>query len=505
VQVLPGQTFDRYMIEERIGRGGLGEVYRAFDTRLLRKVAIKVIRHDRTHDWAAAAARLLREARATAALVHPNCVALYDLGEIDDTLFLVMELVRGLPLRSYVGDTSVPLELKLEWLAGVARGLGAAHEAGIVHRDVKPSNIMITHDGVPKVLDFGLAKPTVDDPEGFNTKVGQLMGTPRYMAPEQREGSDADARSDQYAYGVTAYELLAGVHPDAKNVLRRPLRELCPEVSVDVADSIHRMMSTRRDERYASIGTATIAIEMFVRTQSLASQIYLGQSEVRTKTGFPEKEPDTTEQFVPSVVRKRTSISVSPIAPPVSSASSTVPSVPPLSPPASMLPTIKDASVPPSSPTPSLLPPDHTQEMSTRVREIDPRARALAGAFAGTFGGQPKGQGGYVMELRPTEQSIHPLVLVPRDATFGALVAGSVNLETPSAELRAYDYLGLLHAQRRTGKPFLDRASYEQLLRAVQKLLRHYAIHSYTMVAAPAELRESVARANQRSIPPTRR
>jgi hypothetical protein len=143
--------------------------------------------------------------------------------------------------------------------------------------------------------------------------------------------------------------------------------------------------------------------------------------------------------------------------------------------------------------------------MATRVREIDSRARALAGAFAGTFGGQPKGQGGYVMELRPTEQTTHPLVLVPRDASFGALVAGSVSLDTPSAELRAYDYLGLLHAQRRTGKPFLDRASYEQLLRAVQKLLRHYGIHSYTMVAAPAELRESVARANQRSIPPTRR
>ena len=134
----PGETFERYTIQEMIGRGGMGEVYCALDTRLLRKVALKVIRPDRTVDWDEAIARLFREARAAAALTHPNAVAIFDLGEVDGTFFLVMELVRGTPLRAFVGDPQVPIEVKLGWLASIARALSAAHDAGIIHRDVKP-------------------------------------------------------------------------------------------------------------------------------------------------------------------------------------------------------------------------------------------------------------------------------------------------------------------------------------------------------------------------------
>src|SRR5687767_11914288 len=201
----PGATFERYTVEDLIGRGGMGEVYRVLDTRLLRRVALKVIRPDRKTDWDEAVARLIREARAAAALTHPNAVAIHDLGEVEGTFFIVMELVRGTSLKSFVGDRSIPPSTKLGWLLGIARALAAAHDAKIVHRDVKPSNIMIATDGTPKVLDFGLAKPSgvVSEDHGFKTQLGFVVGTPRYMAPEQKLGADADARSDQFSFAVT--------------------------------------------------------------------------------------------------------------------------------------------------------------------------------------------------------------------------------------------------------------------------------------------------------------
>src|SRR3954454_11887758 len=149
-----GQTFAHYVIEAPIGEGGMGEVYRAFDEKLRRKVALKVIHPDLAVPDAAA--RLVREARAAAPLAHPNTIAIYDLGEIDGTVFLVMELISGAPLRAYVGDASVPFTRKLRWLVDVARGLAAAHKAGLVHRDVKPANVMVSDEGLVKVLDFGL-------------------------------------------------------------------------------------------------------------------------------------------------------------------------------------------------------------------------------------------------------------------------------------------------------------------------------------------------------------
>ena len=207
-----GQTFAHYVIEAPIGEGGMGAVYRAHRHEARRKVALKVIHPDLAVPDAAA--RLVREARTAAAFSHPNTVAIHDLGEIDGTVFLVMELVSGAPLRAYVGDTSVPVSQKLRWLVDMARGLGAAHKAGLVHRDVKPTNVMVSDDGVVKVLDFGLAKPL--EAASFHTGVGLVVGTPRYMAPELFTGMRADARSDQYAFGVTAYELLAGVYPGTR-------------------------------------------------------------------------------------------------------------------------------------------------------------------------------------------------------------------------------------------------------------------------------------------------
>jgi tRNA A-37 threonylcarbamoyl transferase component Bud32 len=256
-----GQTFARYVIEAPIGEGGMGEVYRAFDEKLRRKVALKVLHPDLA--MPDAAARLVREARAAAALAHPNTIAIYDLGEIDGTVFLVMELVSGAPLRAYVGDASVPVARKLRWLVDIARGLGAAHGAGLVHRDVKPTNVMISDEGIVKVLDFGLAKAI--ETSSFHTDAGLVVGTPRYMAAELFTGMAADARSDQYAYGVTAYELLSGAYPgSAMGAVPAALDTIVPEVGPRVARVIARTLSRAPGDRFGTMSEVANALEEII-------------------------------------------------------------------------------------------------------------------------------------------------------------------------------------------------------------------------------------------------
>jgi len=253
-----GQTFARYVIEAAIGEGGMGEVYRAFDDKLRRKVALKVLHPDLAVPDAAA--RLVREARAAAAFAHPNTISIYDLGEIDGTVFLVMELISGAPLRAYIGEASVPVTTKLRWLVDIARGLGAAHKAGLVHRDVKPANVMVSDDGIVKVLDFGLAKPV--EAASLNTDVGLVVGTPRYMAPELFTGIRADARSDQFAFGVTAYELLAGVHPGSPmGAVPAALDTIVPELGPVVARIIARTLSRDAADRFASMNEVATALD----------------------------------------------------------------------------------------------------------------------------------------------------------------------------------------------------------------------------------------------------
>ncbi len=257
---LTGQTIERYTIEALIGKGGMGEVYRAVDERLKRKVALKILRPDQ--DRPDAVARLFREARAAAALTHPNTVAIHDLGEANGVFFIVMELVTGMPLLAYVGDDRIPTARKVRWLADVARALACAHKAGVLHRDVKPSNIMVSEDDVAKVLDFGLAKPVDPKSFDFRTQVGRVVGTVRYMSPEQLAGAEADGRSDQYAFGVTAYELLSGTYP-ANLPLGEPpsLSSLLPGFPIDGAQVIARTMKMKPDERFASMNDLVTAFE----------------------------------------------------------------------------------------------------------------------------------------------------------------------------------------------------------------------------------------------------
>jgi serine/threonine-protein kinase len=215
-----GDEFERYRIEAVLGQGGMGQVYRAYDSRLRRRVALKVLRKDLDGAPAdkAPGARLLREARAAAALSHPNIVSIFDVGQHGDVPYLAMELVSGRNLRAYVGDASIPLRTKLRWLVDVARALAAAHARGLVHRDVKPENVVVCEDGMVKVLDFGIASLAVADaaPDGAavtvqpvaaeeppisatSSTVSRVVGTPRFMSPEQLCGEPLDPRSDQFS------------------------------------------------------------------------------------------------------------------------------------------------------------------------------------------------------------------------------------------------------------------------------------------------------------------
>lgn len=223
----PGDRVGPYEIRGFLGQGGMGRVYQGFDPRLERTVALKVIvvpehasEADSQRVAGEFAARLLREARAVASLSHPNVVGIYDVGEDAGRLYLAMEYVVGATLRTLMtSDRELPLSERVRWLVGIARALDAAHHVGLVHRDVKPENVMIREDGTVKVLDFGIARRTVPTNGGDQraidtvTGAGAIAGTPVYMAPEQIRGSEVDARCDQFGWAVTAYELVTGRRP----------------------------------------------------------------------------------------------------------------------------------------------------------------------------------------------------------------------------------------------------------------------------------------------------
>ena len=209
-----GQQVGAYRILSELGTGGMGVVYLAEDTRLNRRVALKFIRADleRTAD---ADARLVREARAASALDHPNVATIYEIGEWQQRHFVAMAWYDGETLAQRLERGRPSISEAIGVLAQIADGLARAHAAGIVHRDLKPGNIMVTRDGVVKILDFGLAAYTSSDAatEARLTRAGSVMGTVAYMAPEQALGAHADARTDVWALGVIAYEMLAGERP----------------------------------------------------------------------------------------------------------------------------------------------------------------------------------------------------------------------------------------------------------------------------------------------------
>lgn len=264
----PGTAVGPYLVEALLGRGGMGVVYSATDARLERRIALKVVAKSDGDDREGYEGRFVREARAVAALNHPNVVAIFDVGETPELLYFAMEYVDGQNLRAKIGARDVSLEERLRWLTDVARALHAAHQAGVVHRDVKPENVMIRADGLVKVLDFGIARRTVAIAPGVEHVTGDdhVTGTPLYMAPEQLRGEALDARSDQFAWGIVAYELLSGVRPfsDATEGyalvasiltdIATPLRERAPDVPEQVAIVVHTALAKAPERRLPSMG-----------------------------------------------------------------------------------------------------------------------------------------------------------------------------------------------------------------------------------------------------------
>src|SRR5215510_2222724 len=209
-----GERLGPYEVLSPLGAGGMGEVYRARDTRLERTVAVKVLPSGVAGD-ADALARFEREAKAVAALSHPNILAIHDFGRHGDVAYAVMELLEGETLREKLAAGALPARKTVEYAAQIAQGLAAAHEKGIVHRDLKPENLFVTKEGRVKILDFGLARLAAGPAIGIDatqsptitrsTEPGTTMGTVGYMSPEQVRGALADQRSDIFSFGCVLY------------------------------------------------------------------------------------------------------------------------------------------------------------------------------------------------------------------------------------------------------------------------------------------------------------
>src|SRR3989440_5684611 len=281
----PGTKLGRYEIRSQLGKGGMGEVYLAEDTKLNRKVAIKILPFEVASDQERMR-RFVQEAKAAAALNHPNIAHIYEIGETDGLNFIVMEFIDGQTLRQLIHGGQTGLAKLLRYLQNVAEGLAKAHAAGIVHRDLKPDNVMITRDGHAKVLDFGLAKlvePQRSSGTGSSeiatailqqhSKPGMILGTVGYMSPEQAQGmtEQIDQRSDIFSFGCILFEAVTGRRAfegkDAVESLNKiirepvaPISELNPAAPADLQRVVRRCLAKDMDERYQTI--KDVAIEL---------------------------------------------------------------------------------------------------------------------------------------------------------------------------------------------------------------------------------------------------
>lgn len=294
----------RYRLLTLLGRGGAGEVWQAEDTVLARQVAVKLLRR-LDGDPMDAVERFRAEAQAAARLMHPNVVATYDVGAAGEHVFLVMELVSGPDLLQLMRTAGLPSgELVADIAVQGARALDAAHGAGIVHRDVKPGNLMLAADGTLKMTDFGIAKGTGAE----NTGVGVLLGTASYVSPEQVRGQSATPASDWYSFGCVLYELLAGTPPftgpDVESVMRQHLDAVPqPITRADVepalANLVLQLLAKAPEDRPSSVADVTALLAAAPNTQVLPLLRTNDVLDVGTWEEEPE-QPATASHRAPS-------------------------------------------------------------------------------------------------------------------------------------------------------------------------------------------------------------
>lgn len=299
---LLGQSLGRYHILEQLGEGGMAIVYKAYDTRLERDVAVKVIRTEKLtlETMGRTLKRFEREAKALAKLTHPNIVAITDYGEHDEKPYLVMPYLPGGTLKQRLGK-SIPWEDSVRLLIPIARALHYAHQQGIIHRDVKPSNILITQSGEPMLTDFGVAKIILADEETSDlTSTGMGVGTPEYMSPEQFQGQGVDARTDIYSLGVVLYEMVTGRKPyqadtpagvlikQATEPLPRPKRFIR-----DLPDPMEKILikalAKNKEERF---GNMADLISAFGKTNHLDMVL------LEKKPALDDTKPDENKTFL---------------------------------------------------------------------------------------------------------------------------------------------------------------------------------------------------------------
>ena len=306
---------NRYRVIGLLGTGGMARVYRARDELLGREVALKVL-SERLSSDRSFVERFRREAQNAAGLNHPNIVALYDYGDEDNRYFIVMELIEGRSLSEVLDeDGALMPERAAEIARDTANGLGRAHEAGIVHRDIKPHNIMITNSGQTKVTDFGIARALGGDAEATMTQTGMVIGTAAYLSPEQAQGNPVDARSDVYSLGCVLHEALTGDTPFSgdtplsiayKHVRETP--ERTSAVNSDVPEALDaivmKAMSKNPDNRYANANEMAEDLDRFLAGQRVNATPFLAatgtqvMSETQVYDDFPEEEPSKTGKYI---------------------------------------------------------------------------------------------------------------------------------------------------------------------------------------------------------------
>ena len=276
--------FGRYRVESLLGRGAMGEVYRAHDTQLDRPVALK-LSHFPRNTVLELRERLLQEARAAANLSHPNICRVYDVGQIDGTRFIAMELIEGRPLADYIRTNRLPPpKTAATLIRKLALALQMAHDKGIVHRDLKPTNVIVKADHEPILMDFGLAQRPVPIGGERLTKEGTLIGSPAYMSPEQAraDGSTIGPTSDIYSLGVVLYELLTGQLPftgSVMTILAKVLSEeppmlhsIRPEIDRDLSDICRKMLAKRPEERFTSMNEVAEALQRWLKSAAKSSR-----------------------------------------------------------------------------------------------------------------------------------------------------------------------------------------------------------------------------------------